>query len=177
MDLRRKQNRTGNLVTWLVGGALLAALAIGVSLGPKEKPQAAQSTGSAAQQQEQAKGGPKIYEGPMPGFEGVELPEDPQVLYYRLNPEPLFAGDGSGGTVFIENPAENLYDMQVDYELPNGKVVYTSPVLHPGQYVAEGTLKQKLGGGRYDINVRLYAMEEGAIVGVVETPVRLIIED
>lgn len=140
--------------------AVLTAAALGIAL---------LQSGSTAE----ASG--TVEPGPVEGYEASGHQNDAGTLSYRINPSPEFDADGTNGTLYLENPRENRYDMQVDLELEDGTVVYSSPVLEPDSHLDTDSLSEALDEGVYKAEARIFAVdrETETILGYVLQPVEI----
>ncbi|HMM32754.1 MAG TPA: hypothetical protein PKB13_13380, partial [Clostridia bacterium] len=61
---------------------------------------------------------------------------DENQFAFRINANPRFTADCKNGNLRIENPARNIYCMQVELILDEtGEILYASPLIKPNQYV------------------------------------------
>ncbi len=93
-------------------------------------------------------------EGKLPGYEQIEnVPEGE--IRFLINDNVVFKNDGKKGSFMFQNPESCQYSIQFAvYEIigdgETENLIYTSPMLAPGQFVAEDKLPKKLGKGTYD---------------------------
>ena len=99
---------------------------------------------------------PTVEDGRLPGYEDSPVNNDGRYFYYQLCREVTFPKPTAPGNVLLENTTGNTCDMQVEYELEDGTVVYTSPLLEPDQHLLEDKLSEELEEGTYDVLARIY---------------------
>ncbi|MBS4786262.1 MAG: hypothetical protein KH009_09155 [Clostridiales bacterium] len=152
----------------LLVGAMVAAAALSIIVGIAAAVTGGGASGSSGQ----------VLPGPVAGFAAAEGQNDADTLSYRLNTRPVFAAGGRNGTLFLENPAENRYNIQVDIELPDGDVIYSSPVLEPDTHIDTDDLSRELSGGVYDAQARIFVVDPGSgtIEGHVLQDLRVTVE-
>lgn len=95
---------------------------------------------------------------------------------FRINANPYFAADCESGNLRIENPARNIYCMQVELILDEtGEILYSSPLIKPNQYVEYVGLSRQLPSGDYSATVRFVAIhpETDAYMGEVAAAITL----
>ena len=114
-----------HLVAAAMAGAagVLAAVALAIALLGPGAPTAADSAVG------------QVQSGPVEGCTAADHQNDRNTLSFRLDASPQFRADGTSGGLYLENPRENCYDLQVDIELEDGTVVYSSPVLKPDSHI------------------------------------------
>lgn len=84
---------------------------------------------------------------------------DENQFAFRINANPRFTADCKSGNLRIENPARNIYCMQVELILDStGEVIYSSPLIKPNQYIEYIGLSQKLPSGDHAATVRFIAI-------------------
>lgn len=76
-------------------------------------------------------------------------------IRYLINNNVLLKSDGSKGNFMFENPEACDYTLQfLVYEVVGDgnekNLLYTSPMIKPGQFVSEDKLDKKLAAGKYD---------------------------
>ena len=85
------------------------------------------------------------------GVEAIgEVPEG-EIRYY-INKEPIFPSGYERGDVLLQNPESSMYALQFRFYLADGSSsapVYTSALLHPGQYIDGDKLDRYLPPGSY----------------------------
>jgi len=169
MDLRKKKNRATEYATIALMLCVAVVLVLGlIKLSGESDPPAGPAVTITSD--------PNAVAGPMEGFSNTGLKNPEDLLTYRINGKPYFKNDKVKGNVLIENPAENLYLMQVDYEMMGTlDIVYQTGYIAPGQYIPEGELMIPLDNGVYDITAWIYAIDPATydIVDVLEQPIQL----
>ena len=90
---------------------------------------------------------PTVEDGRLPGYEDSPVNNDGRYFYYQLCKEVTFNKPTAPGNVLIENTTGNTCDMQVEYQLEDGTVIYTSPMLEPDQHLLEDKLSVELPEG------------------------------
>ena len=117
----------------------------------------------------------QVQSGPVEGCTAADHQNDRNTLSFRLDASPQFRADGTSGGLYLENPRENCYDLQVDIELEDGTVVYSSPVLKPDSHIDFVALSTALEEGIYPAQARLFAVDpqSGTIVGHILQPIEL----
>ena len=161
MSVYHKVKKNPILLVWGAAVAMALALVAGIVL-------AFQGGGRTGQ----------VVEGPVEGYTAAQHENDADTLSFRLNTRPQFSAEKSEGMLYLENPAENQYDIQVDLELMNGDVLYSSPVLSPNTHVDAVRLSMPMSGGIYDAQARIFAIDRdsGVIVGQIVQDIRVIVE-
>ena len=92
--------------------------------------------------------------GILAGYEQIDdVPEGE--IRFLINDNVVFEDDGKKGTFMFQNPESCQYSIQFAvYEIigdgETENLIYTSPMLAPGQFVAEDKLPKKLKKGTYD---------------------------
>ena len=99
---------------------------------------------------------PTVEDGRLPGYEDSPVNNDGRYFYYQLCKEVTFNKPTAPGNVLIENTTGNTCDMQVEYQLEDGTVIYTSPMLEPDQHLLEDKLSVELPEGTYDVLAKIY---------------------
>ena len=101
---------------------------------------------------------------------------DENQFAFRINANPVFTADCKSGNLRIENPARNIYCMQVELILDEtGEILYSSPLIRPNQYVEYIGLSQKLANGKHAATVRFIAIhpDTDAYMGEVAAAITL----
>ena len=165
MDLRRKKHHP-LAVPVLLALLCAAALSAAALLLLLERPAAGQA------------GAP--VPGPVAGYTASQEKNSAQVLSYRINGAPRFQSGGKAGTLFLENPAENVYDIQAELVDADGRVLYTSPRLEPNTHIDLVDFSgAPLPAGEHQVSARIYAIDRASsrAVGHVEQAIRLFIAE
>jgi len=101
---------------------------------------------------------------------------DENQFAFRINANPVFTADCKNGNLRIENPARNIYSMQVELILDEtGEILYSSPLIKPNQYIEYIGLSQKLASGDHTATVRFIAIhpDTDAYMGEVAAAITL----
>ena len=93
--------------------------------------------------------------------EALQKKVDDSMLAIKINTNPVFNGPGSKGNLSIENSERNNYDFQVEITLDsNDEIVYTTPLMSPGQHILEDKLDKDLSVGEYEATAMFYAYND-----------------
>lgn len=110
--------------------------------------------------------GAKAQDGKLAGAEQIENVPEGEIRFI-INDNVVFENDGKKGTFKFANPLSCKYTIQfVVYEIigdgETENLIYTSPMLAPGQFIDGDKLPKKLKKGRYDCvyYARAYLDEE-----------------
>jgi hypothetical protein len=101
---------------------------------------------------------------------------DENQFAFRINANPVFPADCKSGNLRIENPARNIYCMQVELILDEtGEILYSSPLIKPNQYIEYIGLARQLPGGDHAATVRFIAIhpDTDAYMGEVAAAITL----
>lgn len=101
---------------------------------------------------------------------------DENQFAFRINANPVFSGDCKKGNLRIENPARNIYCMQIELILDEtGEILYASPLIKPNQYIEHMGLSRKLTGGSHSATVRFIAIhpDTDAYMGEIAAAITL----
>jgi hypothetical protein len=101
---------------------------------------------------------------------------DENQFAFRVNANPYFNADCKSGNLRLENPARNIYCMQVELILDKtGEILYSSPLIKPNQYIEYIGLSQKLASGDHIATVRFIAVhpDTDAYMGEVAAAITL----
>lgn len=88
-------------------------------------------------------------------------------IRYLINKEIVFDGPYSLGNVMLENPASCGYDLQFVIYNTHGEMIYTSPVIKPGQSLEKDKLSTVLRAGVYNCSYSALAYKNGELMGDV----------
>lgn len=82
-------------------------------------------------------------------------------FHFRISGEGIFrGGTKKPGNLFIENPADSKYSMQVTIQdKKTGGRLYRSPVLKPGENVNSFPLKKELSKGEHLVSAAIAAIQ------------------
>lgn len=101
---------------------------------------------------------------------------DENQFAFRINANPVFSGDCKKGNLRIENPARNIYCMQIELILDEtGEILYASPLIKPNQYIEHVDLTRQLDIGNHAATVRFIAIhpDTDAYMGEVAAAITL----
>lgn len=104
---------------------------------------------------------------------------DRSAFRFRINSRPVFMGSDGEGALFIENPKENRYLMQVTIRLKeSGEVIYETKAIRPGEGIGSDRLFKKLKPGEYDALAHITAVDpvSGGIEGSAQAQMKLTIK-
>lgn len=124
-----------------------------------------------------AKGG-EVCDGILPNVdESLHINEVPEgEIRYLINKKIIFESPYSLGDVMIENPESCEYDLQFVIYNAQGEMLYTSPMLKPGQYIEKDKLSSVVKEGEYKCSYTAQAYKDGAyqgeVTGVVSVSVK-----
>lgn len=101
------------------------------------------------------------FEDPEEVRERLQQAVDESMLAIKINANPMFANGSESGALSIENPANNNYKFQVEITLDDTKeIIYTSPVIMPGQHIMNTPLDVVLPAGEYKATAIFYAYND-----------------
>lgn len=124
----------------------------------------------------------QVFDGMLPSSNPDEIlvllqeKVDENQFAFRINANPIFNADCTKGNLRVENPARNIYCMQIELVLDEtGEILYESPLLKPNQYIEHVGLNRKLDIGNHAATVRFVAIhpETDAYMGEVAAAVTL----
>lgn len=97
---------------------------------------------------------------------------------FKMNTSPVFADSRGEGDWCIINSIENRHHMVVLVSDPEGRALYQSRELRPGEQEMTGYLKETLEQGEYRAVATAFAIdpESGEVAGSVETDIILTVE-
>lgn len=101
---------------------------------------------------------------------------DENQFAFRINANPVFTADCKSGNLRIENPARNIYSMQVELILDEtGETLYSSPLIKPNQHIEHVGLSKQLKSGSHAATVRFVAIhpDTDAYMGEVAAAISL----
>lgn len=101
---------------------------------------------------------------------------DENQFAFRINANPIFNAACTKGNLRVENPARNIYCMQIELILDEtGEILYDSPLLKPNQYIEHVGLSRQLDIGNHAATVRFVAIrpDTDAYMGEVAAAVTL----
>lgn len=95
---------------------------------------------------------------------------DASKFSFRINSRPAFESGSGEGTLMIENPADNRYDMQVTITLDEtGATLYETGLISPNSNIARDKLQTPMPAGEFPATATITAYENGEKVGQVMT--------
>lgn len=124
-------------------------------------------------------------DGSLDGLSQAQIEElmqqkvDESMLSISINSSPEFASGSSKGSLRIENSASNRYNIRVKITRDdNGKVIYYSDAIRPGQMIKEDKLDVTLAKGNYDCKASFeaYDTETNKKVGEAAAVLTIIIK-
>ncbi len=124
-----------------------------------------------------AEGG-EVCDGVIPDIdESLHIKEVPEgEIRYLINKKILFESPYSLGDVMIENPESCGYDLQFVIYNAQGEMLYTSPMIKPGQHLAKDKLSSVVKEGEYKCSYTAQAYKDGEyqgeVTGVVSVSVK-----
>lgn len=114
----------------------------------------------------------KAADGVLENTNGAEhISEVPQgEIKYLINNNVVLENDNLKGSFMFENPEACEYTLQfVVYQVVGDEndenILYTSPMIEPGQFVAGDKLDKKLAAGKYDCLYFARAYLDGEYIG------------
>lgn len=109
---------------------------------------------------------------------GSQAQEETAYFRLQINSNPQ-ARQGERIPFLVGNPEENQEDVQVRvYLADTEEEIYCSPILHPGEREAYGSVQRELAPGDYEALAVFYILdEEGQETGSVETALVLTVEE
>ena len=113
--------------------------------------------------------GGTVCDGVLPGVDESlhikEVPEDE--VRYLINKKIVFESPYSLGDVMLENPESCDYDLQFVIYNAHGEMLYTSPMIKPGQYLEKDKLSTVVREGEYKCSYSAQAYKNGELQGEV----------
>ena len=88
-------------------------------------------------------------------------------IRYLINKNMFFESPYSQGTVMLENPESCEYDLIFTVYNSEGGMIYTSPVLKPGQCIEKDKLSAVVKRGEYECTYSAQAYKDGKLMGHV----------
>lgn len=117
-----------------------------------------------------AKGG-EVCDGVLPNVEEhiSSVPEGE--IRYLINKRMAFENSYAQGNVMLENPESCGYDLKFSIYNPEGEMIYSSPMLKPGQYLETDKLSAVVKAGEYTCSYSAQAYKsdklQGQVTGIV----------
>lgn len=126
-------------------------------------------TGSAPRIRLSLAGGGKVSNGILTGVEAdahiTSVPEGE--IRYLINKRIMFENSYSLGNVMLENPESCQYDIKFVIYKDDGKMIYTSPMIKPGQCLEKDKLSSVVKAGEYNCSYSAQAYQNGDLKGEV----------
>lgn len=88
-------------------------------------------------------------------------------IRYLINKKMVFDDPYSMGDVMLENPESCDYDLQFVIYNVHGEMLYTSPMIKPGQYLEKDKLSTVVRAGEYKCSYSAQAYKNGELQGEV----------
>ena len=88
-------------------------------------------------------------------------------IRYLINKKIIFDGMYKQGNVMLENPSSCEYDLQFVIYNTQGEMIYTSPMIRPGQCLEKDKLTTVVKSGGYDCSYAAQAYKNGEFIGEV----------
>lgn len=113
--------------------------------------------------------GGRVEDGLLPGVDASEhIDSVPHgEIRYLINKNVYFRNYHSKGNIMLENPESSEYDLKIMIMTEDGKTIYTSPELKPGQYLENDKLSSVVKPGVYDCTYYACAYVNGEYCGEV----------
>lgn len=126
-------------------------------------------TGSASRIRLSLAGGGKVSNGILTGVEAdahiTSVPEGE--IRYLINKRIMFENSYSLGNVMLENPESCQYDIKFVIYKDDGEMIYTSPMIKPGQCLEKDKLSTVVKAGEYNCSYSAQAYQNGDLKGEV----------
>lgn len=126
-------------------------------------------TGSAPRIRLSLAGGGKVSNGILAGVEAdahiTSVPEGE--IRYLINKRIMFENSYSLGNVMLENPESCQYDIKFVIYKDDGEMIYTSPMIKPGQCLEKDKLSTVVKVGEYNCSYSAQAYQNGDLKGEV----------
>lgn len=115
-----------------------------------------------------AQGG-EVCDGVLPEVdESLHITEVPEgEIRYLINKKIVFENPYTQGDVMLENPESCGYDLQFMIYNAKGEMIYTSPMIKPGQYLEKDKLSAVVGKGEFKCSYTAQAYSDGEYQGEV----------
>lgn len=119
----------------------------------------------------------KVCDGLLPGLpEDGHITEVPQgELRYLINKRIIFEDRYARGSVMLENPESCEYDIRFVICKDDGEMIYTSPLIAPGQYLEKDKLSVVVAPGEYNCSYSAQAYLDGELQGEVTGIVTVVV--
>lgn len=115
-----------------------------------------------------AQGG-EVCNGVLPEVdESLHITQVPEgEIRYLINKKIVFESPYTMGDVMLENPGSCGYDLQFLIYNAKGEMIYTSPMIKPGQYLEKDKLSAVVGKGEFKCSYTAQAYTDGEYQGEV----------
>lgn len=115
-----------------------------------------------------AQGG-QVSDGVLPSVdESLHITEVPEgEIRYLINKKIVFENPYSLGDVMLENPESCEYDLQFIIYNAQGEMLYTSPMIKPGQCLEKDKLSAVVREGEYKCSYSAQAYKDNVLQGEV----------
>ena len=126
-------------------------------------------TGTAPKIRLSLTGSGKVSDGLLPGVsddEHITSVPDGEIRYL-INKRIVFEDKYSLGNIMLENPSSCNYDIKIVIFKDDGEMIYTSPLVKPGQYLERDKLSTVLKSGEYNCSYSAQAYRNGELQGEV----------
>lgn len=151
------KNKTKKSI-WIVVIAVIAVVLSVIAL-----------TGSAPRIRLALSRGGRVSDGILTGIEDdahiTSVPEGE--IRYLINKRIMFENSYSLGSVMLENPESCRYDIKFIIYKDDGEMIYTSPMIKPGQCLERDKLSAVLKAGEYNCSYSAQAYQNGELKGEV----------
>lgn len=113
--------------------------------------------------------GGQVSDGVLAGVdEGLHITEVPEgEIRYLINKKIVFESPYSLGDVMLENPESCEYDLQFVIYNAQGEMLYTSPMIRPGQCLEKDKLSTLVKEGEYKCSYSAQAYKDDVLQGEV----------
>ncbi len=126
-------------------------------------------TGSAPRIRLALTGSGKVSDGVLTGVDVdahiTSVPEGE--IRYLINKRIMFKNSYSLGSVMLENPESCQYDIRFVIYKDDGEMIYTSPMIKPGQCLEKDKLSTVVKAGEYNCSYSAQAYQNGELKGEV----------
>lgn len=96
-------------------------------------------------------------------------------IRYLINKRIVFEDRYSLGNVMLENPESCKYDIKFVIYKDDGEMIYTSPLIKPGQFLEKDKLSVAVNSGEYNCSYSAQAYIDGELQGEVTGVVSIIV--
>lgn len=122
--------------------------------------------------------GGTVCDGVLPSVdEALHITDVPEgEIRYLINKHMVFESPYSLGDVMLENPESCGYDLQFVVYNTQGEMIYTSPIIKPGQYLEKDKLTAVVKSGEYNCSYSALAYQNGELMGEVNGVVNVTVK-